>query len=318
MVINDLREDQRFAASPFVSEAPNAKFYAGISITTPDGYRLGTVCVLDDKPRELTEEQLKCLRLLSDYTIKLIELRKTNDVLIDKEQALMSVNRDLEQYAYAIAHDIKAPLRIMSSFTSILKKSAQPKLTIEEKEFFAYIESSAKELSRYTQNLLHFSKNIQLDTHSCTNVQPSVLLKSLDELLNKNNEVAFFYDEKTPTIFTSEVGLSQILQNLISNAIRYRDPDAPTPYVAIKVSAEENYFHFEVIDNGLGIKEKHLESIFHLFTRDKMNKESTGIGLNVVKRLVEKMNGTIAVQSKRGKGTTVEFTIERIMKRYAL
>jgi len=314
MVINDLREDERFAENVFVCNAPNAQFYAGVSIETSDGHRLGTVCVIDTKPRKLTKKQKKCIRLLADYTVKLIELRNSNTELEDKKNTLMNINHDLEQYAYAIAHDIKAPLRIMNSFSKILLKQAYPKLSDEEKEFFQYIINSTKELSDYTQNLLKFSQKTQLDVSSCSDVNISSILSSLELLLNKDKEVTFFYDNNLPVIFTSEIGLRQIFQNLISNAIRYRDPEAPTSYIGIECSINKKEYVFKIIDNGIGMSEQQQETIFHLFTRDKMNKESTGIGLNIVKRLIEKMDGTLSIKSALGKGTTITFSVRKILK----
>ena len=95
--------------------------------------------------------------LLAHYTNKLIELRTSNTELVKQKSTLTTINEDLKQYAYAIAHDIKAPLRIMTAFSNFLMKSAKAKMNEKELEYLNYIVKSAKELSNYTQNLLNFS-----------------------------------------------------------------------------------------------------------------------------------------------------------------
>lgn len=314
MIIGDLREDNRFEESPFVTNAPNAKFYAGISITTSDGYRLGTVCVLDTKPRNLSEKQIECLRLLADYTVKLIELRTTNESLTSSHLQLDNLNKDLKQYAYSIAHDIKGPLRTMSVFSKFLIKEAKDKLNKKEKEYLHYITSSAVELSHYTQNLLNFSESIQVDTSQATTINLNELVDSIDELINKNQEITIFHNKNLPTIFASEIGLKQVLQNLISNSIRYKKSEIPNPYVIIMVTVHQDSYEFKFTDNGIGISKKQLKRIFELFNKNDDYKESTGVGLNIVKRILEKMNGEIIIESKEGFGTEITFTIPKIMK----
>ncbi len=313
MVINDLSQDTRFEANPFVTGEPHVKFYAGVSLITPNGHRLGTVCVLDDKPRELTQEQFESLELMSKYTMRLLELKKQNEALKVAQNSLNSLNQSLEQFTYSIAHDIKSPLRIMSGFTHFLMRDkTKNKLNETEQEYLDFIVSSANELSNYTNNLLRFAQNTQMNTVDCTEVDLTKLCRSIANLVNLNNEVVFLTDD-LPTIYTSEVGLKQILQNLISNSIRYRNPNVATPYVAVELETLPNHYQFKVIDNGKGISATQKEAIFELFKKNKLNRESTGIGLNVVKRIVEKMNGTMSVDSEEGKGTTVTFTIERVL-----
>ncbi|MFK7948844.1 MAG: ATP-binding protein [Saprospiraceae bacterium] len=312
MAINDLREDERFADNPFVVNNPNIQSYTGVSIETSDGHRLGTLCVIDTKPRTLTEAQLNCIRVLADYTVKLIELRNSNHQLEEHKNDLLTANNDLEQYAYAIAHDIKAPLRIMSSFTNILLRKAGSKLSKEEKEYLYYIVKSAKELSNYTQNLLQFSRNIQINTETCTFVNLNQLMDDLNIMLNPEKQVMLLYDSNLPHVFVAKTGLQQILKNLISNSIRYRDTEAISSFIGFEIVEKDDVYEFTIVDNGIGISEERQATLFNLFIRNKMIKESTGIGLSVVQRLVKKMGGELHISSKLGKGTTVKFTIKRI------
>ena len=313
MVVNDLSKDERFVANPFVVGAPYVKFYAGVSLKTSDGFKLGTVCVFDDKPRTLTEEQLESLKLLSRYAMKLMELRSQNFELQAIQKTLENTNKDLRQYAHAVAHDIKSPLRIMNSFVSLLMRGSKDKFNEREQEFMNFIGNAAKELSNYTRELLTFTENAQIDVKHCTIVDLVQLVDGLNNLLTKNTGVEVIYNKDAPPIFVSEVGLKQILHNLISNSIRYRNPESPAPFVKVKMTEDEHYYKFSVKDNGQGISKKRMKNIFGLFKKDPAKAESTGLGLNLVKRLIEKMDGTIEVKSKIGKGTTIKFTIKKII-----
>lgn len=314
MVVNDLTKDERFINNPFVTNVPYAKFYAGVSLRTPAGFKLGTVCVLDDKPRELDDKQMACLRAMSDYTISLLETRRKNRELEVSQAALKEVNEELVQYAHAVAHDIKSPLRIMSSFSTFLKKTAKDKLNERETEYLDFIVSGANELSTYTQKLLEFAQETNINVDNSTDVNLNVLMDSLNVLLNQDKKVSILYDNDLPTIFTSRIGVQQILQNLISNSIRYLNPEIPSPYVGIEIMEDEDYYFFEVLDNGLGIKKERLKEVFQLFSKDENKVASTGIGLNLVQRLVKKMNGNLSIESEEGRGTTIKFSIEKIIK----
>jgi signal transduction histidine kinase len=314
LIVSDLKEDERFVNSPFVVNAPHMQFYAGMSITTTDGERIGTVCVMDVKPKVLSPKQIECLSLLAQYANKLVDLRRSNTELGEQNRDLATMNNDLKQYAYAIAHDIKAPLRIMSAFSNFLMKEAEHKMNEKELEYLNYILKSAKELGNYTQNLLRFSESTQVDTSQSQMVDLNELVNSLDELINKHKEISILYDKNLPTIFVSEIGLRQVLKNLIANSIRYRKKDIDNAFVRITVVEQNDEYHFKVADNGIGIAKEQLATIFELFIRDKMNAESTGIGLNVVERILNKMNGTISIASTDGEGTTVSFVLPRTLK----
>ena len=292
---------------------PDINFYAGISIETSDGHRIGTVCVMDVESKVLSPKQIECLELLAHYTNKLIELRASNTELTMQKANLLLLNDDLKQYAYAIAHDIKAPLRIMSAFSTFLMKEAKSKMNEKELGYLNYIVNSAKELSNYTQNLLNFSESTQLDTSRAQMVDLNILVYSLDELINKNKEISILYDKNLPTIFASEVGLIQVFRNLISNSIRYRKMDIDNCFAVISVVEQNNEYHFKVTDNGIGVSKEKLSDMFELFNGDKMNSESTGIGLNVVERILNKMNGTISITSTQGQGTEVSFILPKIL-----
>lgn len=314
LVVNDLTQDERFVNNPFVLGEPFVKFYAGVSLINPDGHKLGTVCVFDQKERQLEPGQLDALKTMSKYIISLLEERNRNRELEAVNTAQKNIIQQLEQFSYAVAHDIKAPLRTMSSFSGLLSRTAKPKLDEDEVSYLEYVLNGAKELSQYTENLLTFSKESAIDLDNATEINLNQMVEHLSALLNKEKQVNIIHDEVLPTIFTSEVGLRQILQNLISNSIKYKNPDVPNPYIGIDFKQDDNYYYFSIIDNGLGMTEEQLDNVFKLFHRNESEQDSTGIGLNIVKRLIEKLNGSVSIDSKPNTGTTVHFTIEKIFK----
>lgn len=314
LVINDLTQDSRFVNNPFVQGEPFVKFYAAVSLVNPEGHKLGTVCVFDQKTRQLDEEQLDALKTMSKYVISLLEERKKNRELEAVNTAQKNIIQQLEQFTYAVAHDIKAPLRTMSSFSGLLSKTAKLKLDSDELTYLNFVLNGAQELSTYTQKLLTFSKESTINLHNSTEINLQEMIVNLLTLLNKEQQVDSIYDKNLPTIFTSEIGLRQILHNLICNSIKYQNPNIPNPYIKIDFKQDNDFYHFNIIDNGLGMTEVQLNNVFKLFHRNETTDHSTGIGLNIVKRLVEKLNGSISIESTPAIGTTVYFTIEKIFK----
>jgi len=314
LMVNDLTQDNRFANSPFVQGEPFVKFYAGVSLINPDGHKLGTVCVFDQKARQLDAGQLDALKTMSKYVISLLEERKKNRELEAVNSAQKNIIQQLEQFTYAIAHDIKAPLRMMSSFSGLLSRTAKIKLDANELSYLDFVLNGAKELSEYTQKLLTFSKESTVDLHNATEVNLKELIELLVNLLNQEQRVDIIYSESLPTIFTSEVGLRQILHNLISNSIKYQNPSIPNPFVKIDLQQDNDFYHFSILDNGLGMTKEQLHNVFKLFHRNEAEKHSTGIGLNIVKQITEKLNGSISIESTPNTGTTIHFKIEKIFK----
>jgi GAF domain-containing protein len=122
-VISDLRKDKRFSDHPFVTGEPHVVFYTGIPLTNPDGYALGTLCVLDTKKKKLSKNQLRSLQILAKQVIQLLELRKANMRLKTLKEDLESRNEELEHFAYVVSHDIKSPLSSIVLSSEMLREN---------------------------------------------------------------------------------------------------------------------------------------------------------------------------------------------------
>ncbi|MGJ8593603.1 MAG: ATP-binding protein [Aquaticitalea sp.] len=307
-IVKDARVDERFKNNPLVSEQ-KAIFYAGVPLINLDGYALGTLCVFDHEPRELTEHQIESLIILAKQVVNLFELRRQNYKLQAAKKELIKRNIQLKTFASHVSHDLKSPLSNIMSLTEFIKEEKSNKLTSESLEHLGYIEESATILKDYIDGILIYYQADELVKAKKEDVSLPLLVDELKHVLvSRHNELN--YDGIDTVKNINRPALTQILINLIDNAQKYNDTLKSTILIAYR---EEPKFHkFIVTDNGIGIAKDKQELIFELFnTISRNGKPSTGIGLSTVKNLVNKLGGTISVTSELKKGSTFTFTIKK-------
>jgi signal transduction histidine kinase len=311
--VKDARKDSRFAQNPNVTGDPHVVFYAGMPLVNPDGYSLGTICVIDKEPRELSEKQIHSLKALSNQVVKLMELRKLNKKLEESQKEIETRNSELEQFFYIVSHDIKSPLNNIITLTSILLEDLEGKLDQEGLENIQHISNSTSRLKTLIDGIISHYRDVNIIANEKNVINIESLLKELSELLDAKNEYEIKFNSSTTTISTNEVALKQILINLVSNAIKYNDK--PKVKIDINISDTVDAYHFIVQDNGMGIPKAQFSKIFGTFNnlgvKDRFNNTGTGIGLSTVKKLIEKLGGTIEVDSEVGQGTTFKFSIKK-------
>lgn len=311
--IKDSRLDQRFFDNPFVTGDPNAVFYAGVPLVNADGFALGTLCVIDQVPRELDTSQLNLLRALSNQVVKLFELRKANQRLAAHEQEMQERNKDLEQFGYMISHDIKSPLRNIISLTTILQKSLAGKADAYETEVIDHLVNTSLRLKSLIDGIIAYYLDVNIDVQNKQHIQLDALFTELITLLDPRQECVITHHAEINTVVANEVALKQILINLITNGIKYNDKEVVK--IDIHIIDKPDQYEWIVRDNGSGIEKEHFNEIFKSFKtlgrKDRFNNSGTGIGLSTVKKLVEKTGGTIRVESEPGIGCTFTFTIKK-------
>jgi GAF domain-containing protein len=138
-IVEDATKDERFDDNPLVTEN-QAVFYAGVPLINPNGFKLGTLCVFDHKPRQLTDVQIISLKALAKQVVNLIELRKKNSLLIEIQKELQNRNERLETFAHVVSHDLKSPLANITSLTRFLKEENIENLSTDSKMYLDYIE----------------------------------------------------------------------------------------------------------------------------------------------------------------------------------
>lgn len=311
--VKDSRLDARFQDNPLVIGEPHVIFYTGVPLVSQDGFALGTLCVIDDQPKELNQDQLLALKALSNQVVSLFELRKSKMQLERLTNDLEIRNKELEKFARVAAHDIKSPLNNISGLTEILLHQYSAVLDDEGKMMMQMLDTSSQTLRDLVDGILEHSKSDFILTENRSVFNLNKLVNQCIDLLDNRKEYRFIKIFEECLIAVNKVALQQILLNLMSNGIKYNDKTKIE--ITIEFSEGLHFYNFKVIDNGLGIDEKYQDKIFDIFeivtNEDRFGKKGTGIGLSTVKKLVEGLGGKIHVSSVLGENTTFEFTIAK-------
>ncbi|MFV1952026.1 MAG: ATP-binding protein, partial [Nitrospinota bacterium] len=230
------------------------------------------------------------------------------------EKELIESNQELENFVYTVSHDLKAPLRTIDGFATILLDDYKDKLDRDGRHYLARIRNAASHMGRLIRDLLELSR-IGKVANPHTRVSVLDILNKVKEVLRYNledNKAELNIVSSLPSIRCDRVRMVQMLSNLISNAIKFVDKNK-TPKIEIGYKDKKTYYEFYVKDNGIGIEMEYLSSIFDIFHRLHNSEEygGTGIGLTIVKRIIELHNGNIWVKSKMGEGSTFYFTIPK-------
>lgn len=299
--IKDTLQDERFKNNPFVTGNPNIRFYAGVPLITVAGHKLGSLCVVDTTPKELDKEQQFALKTLARQVMNLIELRF-------KSRELEKLTQNLNKLISIVAHDVRNPLASLKAIIELKQSDL-----ISEEEADSMLKMADAQLDTTTEmieNLIDWAK-LQMkyreirtgitDTHKVVDACcASFHQRATDKNLQFVNNIA---KEKNIDIIPS--ALTFILKNLISNALKY------TENGAIKISSKDTEQEFALVisDTGMGMDSETKDNLFKNaknFSKPGTREESgSGLGLLLIKDLLDKINGSIRVESTPGRGTTI-------------
>jgi PAS domain S-box-containing protein len=221
-------------------------------------------------------------------------------------------NQELEQFAYVTSHDLSEPLRMVASYTQLLSRRYADKFDDDGREFIKYAVDGAQRMKQLIDDLLMYSRAGRAKVP----MRQIRLDRSLDDALaNLANAVerngATIERGPLPELVCEKAGLTQVFQNLVGNAIKFRGESAPV--VRIHAVEDEHFWTVSVADNGIGIAPEYFQRIFIIFQRlhARTKYEGTGIGLSICKKIVERHGGQISVTSGPGQGTTFSFTLSK-------
>ncbi len=309
MIVPDTQADKRFANNPLVRADPRIRFYMGIPLVDSNGYALGTLCVLDVKPMQPTQDQIDSLQSLADITMRLIESRKKTTDLDILKQKLEHQLSDLETFSYALAHDLKAPLNTIESIARLLLTADLDEATI--KKYHEYVDLNARNMRSMINGILDFHINSQIALEEKETLPINAMVLDIVDLIKDELKPEISFNRKNIEIRANRQAIHQILSNLIMNAIKHNDKKAPR--IEVNVDEQTDSYFIEVKDNGPGIPKKGFQKIFKLFGKlnTSTNIDSTGIGLSIVKSIIDKMGGVIDVDSKSGEWTSFKLTIPK-------
>ncbi|WP_373523379.1 ATP-binding protein [Aquiflexum sp.] len=241
------------------------------------------------------------------------ELNHQNQVLETALKELKNKNSDLEAFAFSASHDLQEPLRMISSFLTQLQKKYADQLDEKGNQYIFFAVDGAKRMRQIIMDLLEYSRVGKFDGKKewidFTELINQVI--SLNKKLISEKSVSIT-TKNLPKLYVHRTPLYQIFQNLISNAIKYGENDIP-PKISIEGEDLGQEWAFSIKDNGIGIKAEYFDKIFVIFQRlhGKNEYEGSGMGLSIVKKIVENIGGKIWVESELKKGSTFIFTIPK-------
>lgn len=263
-----------------------------------------------DETREPDDEFLNVLTQIGVQLGRAVERAQSQDQLARRAEDLARSNADLEQFAYVASHDLQEPLRMVSSYMQLLSERYESELDETGQRYIHYAVDGAGRMQNLVRDLLSFSR---VGSRGLEKV-PTDLNMVVGQTLN-NSEVAIkdcgavVSSDKLPTVNGDPAQLTQLFQNLISNAVKFHGETQPE--VRISAERQPDEWLFSVTDNGVGFDAKYAERVFVIFKRlhSREDYPGTGIGLAICKKIIERHGGRIWAESEIGQGTSIFFTL---------
>ena len=231
-----------------------------------------------------------------------------------QNEKLRMTNDELQQFTYAISHDLKEPLRMIGSFTKLWFRRHKNTTDARDQEYFRYINGGVSRMTDMLNGLLDYA-TIGTNARKAIAVNIVDLIIAVQETLfvkieESNAQIEVIHP--LPVIVTHKLLLFQLLQNLISNAIKFCKKDT-IPHIIIKSREEPDQYVISIQDNGIGISKKNQAHIFTIFKRlhSREEYEGTGIGLSLCKKIIKSLNGQIWLSSEEGRGSIFYFSLPK-------
>jgi len=254
-----------------------------------------TICIINDITEQKKTEK-KMAELMEEFENTNQELEKTND--------------ELKDFAHIISHDLKAPLRGVSSIANWIESDYFDQIDDDGKEQIKLLQGRVERMHNLIEGVLQYSK-VGCVKEEPVQIDLNELIAEIIDFVSVPENIIVTIDNRLPVIKCERTRILQIFENLLSNAVKYMDK--PEGKIKIDCVDEEDFWKFSVADNGPGIEEVHFEKIFKIFQtlspRDEI--ESTGVGLTVVKKIIELYGGRIWLESKLKEGSTFYFTFPK-------
>lgn len=263
-----------------------------------------------------TGKPIQYIGISSDITQRKndeLALRELNEQVRLRAEELAISNAELEHFAYIASHDLQEPLRMVTSFLTLLDKKYKNQLDDKAKQYIHFAVDGSIRMRRIILDLLEYSRagrhNFNFEAVNINQLLTDVM--QLNRTIIEEKEAQISWD-KMPTIVAAPTPLQQVFQNLLSNALKYQHV-GKKPVVKIGYSETKTHWNFFVTDNGMGIEEQYFEKIFIIFQRlhNKEEYSGTGIGLAICKKIIETHQGKIWIKSVPNQGTTFYFSIKK-------
>ncbi len=299
--VEDALQDERFFDNPLVTKNPKIRFYAGMPLITPDGYRLGALCVIDEKPRKLTSAQQKTLEVLSQHIVALLELRRRNrelEKLSDLKTKLLAI----------IGHDLRSPLAVLSSTVSLLEDGNLSES--DTKGVITELGETLKSTVSLVDNLVSWATRnfYAVDAAREERIDLSELGKKLtrrftSEAQHKGNTIITRL-EGLPRLEADQDIVEFILRNLLANANKFTENGE----ITISGFLDEKHLVLQVADTGIGMTPEKVARLFDWESRSHAKgtrgEKGSGLALLLSQDMAGRMGAALEVTSELGVGTT--------------
>jgi signal transduction histidine kinase len=313
LVIEDATLDPRFAGNPDVIGGPRVRFYVGTPLETPTGHRIGTLCVIDRKPRSLSKKDEDALRIVARQVMVQLELRKAGVELRRQGERLLAVSRMKDEFVSVVSHELRTPLTAIKGSLQLLVDGDIDDPSDRDKLQRAAL-SNSERLIRLVNDILDISKieagGLQLRRQPADPRElAATAVRSIAQVaVPARVALRVEAEEPLPSIDVDPDRIVQALVNLISNAVKFSPANAA---VVVGIARDGSGLRFDVTDSGPGIPEASMDRLFRKFSQldnpDGRRVSGTGLGLAISRGIVEQHGGRIAVRSTPGAGST--FTI---------
>lgn len=307
LVVEDTQQDERFRSNPVLKDPPAIRSYAGAPVETPDGHAIGTICVLDTRPRGFSDHERELLEALSRQVMVLLELRRVADAHRHAIDRLEHRAEELYAFAAAMGHDLRAPLVTAASFLDLtMEEGSVPEEHRQDLERAHGALHSAYEMVEGLERLVGLRGRT-------AKPDPCSLETVVDTALGNLRGALDAADARTAvnvegTVHADEALLVELVQNLVANAIKFAGEEPPV--IEITSSVEADGFELAVADEGLGLDTDGDVRIFELFHRgDARVGDGQGIGLAMCNRIAKLHGGELRVEAEPDEGATFRLTV---------
>ncbi|WP_244944139.1 ATP-binding protein [Leptospira meyeri] len=322
-LIPNAKEDIRFQNNPLVDEAPNVIFYAGIPLALDDQIKLGTLCVIDNKPRELDADQIQMLKLLGKQTVRLLQMRKDRDRLELEKRSAERATAAKRDFIAAISHDIRNPLNSLLGMSDMIRENEVNETVLRyvdhiknAGEVILHLVNDTIELSRLEESESTLNKE-WFPLGECLTIYNSFFIQE-----TKRKKIEFQLNNEMSdqiSLLTDKRKIEKIIWNLTANAVKFTSKGIVQCSVDLETKTETNAFlHITIKDTGPGISPEVKDKLFQKYNEflpEGCEISGSGLGLSIVKLSLEELGGAIEVESELGVGTKFKIKIPVVWKK---
>jgi len=312
-VVPDARRHPAFRQNPLVTGGPGIQFYAGAPMATRDGINIGTVCIIDQKPRQPTPEQLGLLKDLSVLAMNELELRMAGRAALEDLDSQRRLDQIKTAFVSDVSHELRTPLTSIIGSLGLLRGGAVGELPDQGSRVLEIAERNAQLLLQLINDLLDMAKleagEVEYDFRPLD--LKTVIAEAVENLTSygEGRGIALAYEPEGPAVVQADTRrITQVINNLVSNAVKF-SPDGGK--VVIRLSTANGRAQVSVIDHGEGIPEAIRPRIFQKFVQGKTAAKAkiagSGLGLSIAKVIVEGHGGAIGFETATGAGTRMYF-----------